>query len=186
MPNLPNCITIIRIVLVPFFFSFLIYYNPAHPSFRIFALVLFLFAMVTDALDGLIARKFNRQTELGTFLVPFADKLLLLSGFLGIAFSQAFVAKPPLWIVVVIVFRDLFIICGLIIIYLNVNRIEIKPNIFGKITTFFQMLTILTVLISVPSAEWIWYTTVAFTILSWIIYIRQGFAFLNASNVKKT
>ena len=186
MLNLPNYITVARIVLVPFFFSFLIYYNPTHPSFRGFALALFLFAMLTDALDGLIARKFNRQTELGTFLDPFADKLLLLSGFLGIAFSQTFIHKPPLWIVVVIVFRDLFIICGLIIIYLNVNRIEIRPNIFGKITTFFQMLTILTVLISLPSAEWIWYATVAFTILSWILYIQQGFAFLNSSTLKKT
>lgn len=186
MPNLPNYITIVRIVLVPFFFSFLIYYNPAHPSFRICALALFIFAMITDALDGFIARKFKHQTELGTFLDPFADKLLILSGFVGITFSNAFMDKPHLWIVVVIIFRDLFIICGLIIIYLNVNRIEIRPNIFGKITTFFQMLTILSVLIPLPAAEWIWYATVAFTILSWIIYIQQGFAFLNSNSLKKT
>lgn len=186
MPNLPNYITIVRIILVPFFFSFLIYYDPAHPSFRIFALVLFLFAMATDAMDGFIARKFNRRTELGTFLDPFADKLLLLSGFLGITFSHAFIDKPPLWIVVVIIFRDLFIICGLIIIYLNVHRIEIRPHLFGKMTTFLQMLTILTVLIPMPFAEGIWYATAAFTILSWIIYIQQGFAFLNSSSLKKT
>ena len=151
-----------------------------------YALVLFIFAMITDALDGLIARKFNRQTELGTFLDPFADKLLLISGFVGISFSEMFFDKPPLWIVIVIIFRDLFIICGLMIIYFNVNRIEIRPNIFGKITTFFQMLTILSVLIPLPAAEWIWYATAAFTILSWIIYIQQGFDFLNLSSPKKT
>ena len=180
MLNLPNYITIIRIVLVPFFFSFLIYYNSAHPEFRFFAIVLFLIAMLTDALDGLIARKFNKQTKLGTFLDPFADKLLLLSGFIGIAFSQSFIIKPALWIVVVIIFRDLFIICGLIIIYLTVNEIEIKPNVIGKVTTFFQMLTVLTVLIRWSNSEWIWLMTAGFTILSWIIYIRQGIVFLNS------
>ena len=183
--NLPNYITIARIVLVPFFFSFLIYYNQNHPNFRILAIILFLVAMVTDALDGLIARKFKKQTKLGTFLDPFADKLLLLSGFLGIAFSQAFVFKPPLWIVVVIVFRDLFIICGLIIIYLTVNHIEIRPNLLGKITTFFQMVTILTVLTHCPYSEWIWFTTAGLTIASWMIYIHQGIRFLNSSNSKK-
>lgn len=185
MLNLPNYITIVRIVLVPFFFSFLIYYNPMHPNFRTFALVLFLAAMVSDALDGLIARKFSSQTKLGTFLDPFADKLLLLSGFLGIAFSTSFTSKPHLWIVVVIVFRDLFIICGLIIIYLTVNRIEIRPNLLGKATTFFQMLTILSILIDWPQTQWIWFVTVGFTILSWLFYIRQGIVYLNHHNIKR-
>lgn len=186
MLNLPNYITIVRIILVPFFFSFLIYYNPIHPNFRTYALILFLIAMISDALDGLIARKFSGQTKLGTFLDPFADKLLLVSGFLGIAFSTSFTSKPHLWIVIVIVFRDLFIICGLIIIYLTVNRIEIQPNLLGKATTFFQMLTILSVLIDWPQAQWIWFTTAAMTILSWIIYIHQGVTFLNHHTVKKT
>lgn len=143
--------------------------------------------MATDAFDGLIARKFKLQTELGTFLDPFADKLLLLSGFLGIAFSGEFYSKPHLWIVIVIVFRDLFIIFGLFIIYMTVNRIEIKPNILGKITTFFQMITILTVLLNWTRVEWIWFATAALTILSWMTYIRQGILFLNSSSaVKKT
>ena len=185
MLNFPNYITIFRIVLVPFFFSFLIYYNQEHPSFRIFALILFVIAMATDALDGLIARKFRLQTKLGTFLDPFADKLLLLSGFLGIAFSHEFYSKPHLWIVIVIVFRDLFIICGLFIIYMTVNQIEIKPNILGKITTFFQMVTILTVLMNGSRVEWVWFTTAALTIMSWIVYIRQGIHFLNSSNQTK-
>ena len=148
---------------------------------------MFVVAIATDALDGLIARKFQLRTKLGTFLDPFADKLLLLSGFLGIAFSGEFYSKPHLWIVIVIVFRDLFIICGLFIIYMTVNRVEIKPNILGKITTFFQMMTILTVLMNWTRVEWIWFTTAALTILSWMTYIRQGILFLNSSSaVKKT
>ncbi len=185
--NLPNYITIFRIVLVPFFFSFLIYYDSEHQNFRLFALILFLIGMVTDALDGLIARKFNKQTQLGKFLDPFADKLLLLCGFLGIAFSDAFVLKPPVWIVIVIVFRDLFIFGGLIIIFFTVNQVEIKPSIFGKITTFLQMLTILSVLMNWTHANWIWFSTAAFTIFSWIIYIRQGILFLNSNSaIKRT
>lgn len=182
--NLPNYITVFRVALIPLFFSFLIYYNPNRPGFKFIALVLFLLAVATDALDGLIARKFNQQTELGTFLDPFADKLLLLSGFLAIAFSQAFIHKPPLWIVVVIVFRDLFIVCGLFIIYLTVNRIEVKPNVIGKITTFFQMLTIITILSDWPNGEWIWFATAGLTVLSGIVYIQQGIRFLNSSDKK--
>ena len=184
--NLPNYITIVRIVLVPFFFSFLIYYNPDRPHFRYLAIILFLFAIATDALDGIIARRFKKQTELGTFLDPFADKLLLLSGFIGIAFSQSFVSKPALWIVITIVFRDLFIICGLLIIFLTVNKIEIRPNMIGKLTTFFQMLTILTVLVDLSHSQWIWFSTAAFTIISWVVYIRQGIEYLNAQSSKKT
>lgn len=187
MLNLPNYITIFRIVLVPFFFSFLIYYNQNHQSFRVLALVLFIIGMITDALDGLIARKKKLQTKLGTFLDPFADKLLLLSGFLGIAFSHEFYSKPHLWIVIVVVFRDLFIICGLFIIYMTVNQIEIKPNLLGKITTVSQMATIVTVLMNWSGVEWFWFMTAALTILSWIVYIRQGILFLNSSNhIKKT
>lgn len=141
--------------------------------------------MVTDALDGLIARRFNQQTKIGTFLDPFADKLLLISGFLAIAFSNSFILKPALWIIVVIVFRDLFIICGLVIIYLTVNRIEIKPNLIGKVTTFLQMLTILSILIQWTRAEWLWDATAALTILSWAVYIWHGIKLLNASGHTK-
>jgi len=184
--NLPNYITIVRIVLVPIFFTCLLYYTPGRPYFRNYSLILFLIAMATDALDGFIARKFKWQTELGTFLDPLADKLLLLSGFIGIACSQTFIHKPALWIVVIVVFRDLFIICGLAIIFITVNRIEIRPNLLGKSTTFFQMLTIVSVLINLPNAEWVWLATVVITICSWLLYIQQGIQYLNAQNSKRT
>ena len=177
--NLPNYITLLRILLVPVFFSFVVYYNDAHIHFRPIALILFLIAVSTDALDGFIARTFKKRTELGTFLDPFADKLLLLSGFLGIAFSSAFVLKPPIWVVIIIVFRDLFIICGLVIIYLTTNRIRIQPNLVGKLTTFFQMLTLLAVLAAWEYSHFVWLAAVFLTILSAVLYLAQGIRLLN-------
>jgi CDP-diacylglycerol--glycerol-3-phosphate 3-phosphatidyltransferase len=165
--------------LVPFFFSFLLYFNEEHPSFRWLALAVFITAVITDALDGLIARHFHQQTKFGTFLDPFADKLLLVSGYLAIVFSSSFQVKPPIWVVVVIVFRDLLIICGLIIIYLATNRLEIKPNVLGKLTTFFQMLTLSLVLLRSNAAVLSWNVTVFFTIVSAMAYIVRGIHLLN-------
>ena len=177
--NLPNYITLFRIVLVPVFFSFLVYYNSEHTFFKTVALILFLIGVATDALDGLIARSFRKQTELGTFLDPLADKLLLLSGFFGILCSTALTVKPPLWIVIVIVFRDLFIVCGLSIIFLTTTKLRIRPNILGKLTTFFQMLTIVSVLTAWTQAHVIWWITVTLTIASSISYLVRGIKLVN-------
>ena len=177
--NLPNYVTIFRIFLVPFFFGFLVYYNADHPTYRLWALSLFLIAIATDALDGTIARGTHQQTELGTFLDPLADKLLLLSGFLGVAFSKAFQIKPPMWVVIVIVFRDLFIICGLAIIFFTTNRMQVKPNILGKLTTFFQMLTLVAVLSEWKYSKPVSFLAAALTILSSIAYLGRGIKILN-------
>ncbi len=177
--SLPNYITIFRIFLVPFFFGFLVYYNADHPTYRLWALFLFLIGILSDALDGTIARSARQQTELGTFLDPLADKLLLLSGFLGVAFSEAFQVKPPMWVVIVIVFRDLFIICGLAIIFFTTNRMQIKPNILGKLTTLFQMLTLVAVLSEWKYANPISLLTAALTILSSLAYLGRGIKILN-------
>jgi CDP-diacylglycerol--glycerol-3-phosphate 3-phosphatidyltransferase len=101
--NLPNYISVFRILLVPIFFMFLIDFDAAHTHYRPIALAIFLVAITTDALDGIIARQLKQQTKLGTFLDPFADKLLLLTAFLGIACTEWFVIKPPNWIVILIV-----------------------------------------------------------------------------------
>ena len=155
------------------------YFNNDHTFFRPLAFVIFLIAITTDALDGLIARNFHKQTELGTFLDPLADKLLLLSGFFGITFSNAFTVKPPIWVVVVVVFRDLFIICGLFIIFLTTSQLRIRPNLLGKTTTFLQMCTILTVLAGWKHSALIWLATAGFTILSAVAYLIRGIKLLN-------
>ena len=177
--NLPNYITLLRIFLVPVFYSFLLYYNSSHTFFRALAIALFLIAISSDAADGFIARTFKKQTELGTFLDPLADKLLLLSGFFGITLSSAFIIKPPIWVIVVIVFRDLFIICGLVIIFVTTRQLRIRPNLLGKLTTFFQMLTILVVLIGWEHSRFVWFGAVSLTIASAFAYLVRGIKLIN-------
>jgi len=178
--NLPNYLTVLRILLVPFFFTFVIYSSSERPTFRFIALAIFVVAVLSDALDGAIARHLKERTKLGTFLDPLADKLLLVSGFLAITFSNAFIIKPPTWIIILIVFRDLFIIGGLGIILLTTNKMPVAPNVLGKVTTFFQMLTIITVLISLNHAKFVWYAAAGLTIISTGSYLFRGIRLLNA------
>ena len=179
--NLPNYITLVRIFLVPIFFSLLAYYNAAAPELRWWALFIFTISMFTDALDGILARRLRQQTRLGTFLDPLADKLLLLSGFLGIAFSNAFPIKPPEWIVIMIVFRDLFLVGGLAIFFMLTSELPIAPNLIGKVTTFLQMMTIVSVLIQWKFSYWVWLPTAACTAVSALSYLLRAIRFLNST-----
>jgi len=141
-------------------------------------------AILTDALDGIIARRLHQRTKLGTLLDPLADKVLLLSGFLGITFSQSFTIKPPVWIVIIIVFRDLFLIGGLMSIFLTITRLPISPNLLGKVTTFCQMVTLIFLLADWPYASIIWSLTAAVTIASAISYLMRGLRLLNHHKVR--
>ena len=183
--NIPNYLTFLRIILVPFFLSSLIYFDPNQPATRHWALSIFLAATLTDALDGFLARRFRWQTKLGTFLDPFADKLLLVCGFLGIASSRAFPMAPPLWAVIVIVFRDLLILGGLAVIFFGTGEITVRPNFLGKMTTFFQMLTIGVILLDWQKAPTIWNITIVLTVASAIVYTIRGFRLLNQHPVSR-
>ena len=177
--NFPNYLTLFRILLVPFVFSYLIYYDNSHPNFRILALALFFTAAVTDAVDGFIARRFHLKTELGSFLDPFADKLLIVTGFFGILFSNGLVIRPPVWVVIIVVFRELLIICGLVIIFLTTKQMHIQPNMIGKITTAFQMATIISVLFQWNFAPTFWIGTAILTVLSGGGYIIRRIRILS-------
>lgn len=167
----PNLITLFRILIVPFFFTTLLYYLPDRDYLRLWAFGLFLLASVTDAIDGVVARLRKETTQLGRFLDPLADKLLLLSGYLGILFAQSFPLLPPRWIIVTIVFRDLVIIAGLVVLYASTGQIEVRPNFLGKMTTGVQMITMLSILLLLPFSPWLWYTTAALTMTSGLVYI---------------
>ena len=115
------------------------------------------------------------------FTDPFVGPPIRISFFifLGINFSQAITFKPPLWIIVIIVFRDLFIISGLTIIFLTTDRLYIRPLFLGKLTTFFQMATIFTVLAQWQYANMIWFIAAFLTIASTVAYLLQGIRVLN-------
>ncbi len=168
--TIPNYITLFRILIVPFFYTALVYYKPDLDYWRIVAVVLFGTACVSDALDGFISRKWNLKSELGTFLDPLADKILLISAFIGLQFS-ALEPKVPLWILILVVFRDIFIVAGLLAVYFTTHSVLIKPNILGKITTFAQMFTIFSALMKFQIVIWFWFLTAALTVASGIVYI---------------
>jgi len=171
--TLPNYITLFRILLVPFFFTALVSYDSGQESNRWIALALFAVAVSTDALDGFLARVMHKKTNLGRFLDPLADKLLLLSGFLGILFVPTLLYRPPLWVTVTIVFRDLVIVAGLVIVYLLNGKLHVRPNFLGKMTTAFQMFTFIAILLEWKMAIPLWYTTAGITILSGITYVAR-------------
>jgi len=174
--TLANRITILRILLVPVFVIFVTYgYYKSMLMFQYAALGVFIFCILTDALDGFIARTFNQQTSLGIFLDPLADKLLLVSAFIFLGLS--FVNKIPLWVSMLVVGREFIILIGWLVVYLfSTKKNNLNPSILGKMTTFFQMITILLCLINLPYQylRWIIFLTVAVTIISTVDYILRG------------
>lgn len=129
--NLPNKLTILRTILIPFFLIAMLW--DAVPYGNWIALAIFAVASVTDMLDGMIARKYNLVTNFGKFMDPLADKLLVCSAM--IAFVE--LGRIPCWIVIVIIARE-FIISGFRLVAAD-NGIVIAAGIWGKIKTAEQM-----------------------------------------------
>jgi len=174
-----NWLTVGRILLVPFFIISLVYYRPGFEVYRIVAFWIFAFAAVTDAVDGFIARRWNQVSKLGTLIDPVADKCLVVSGFLAIALSPAFTLKPPVWIVIVILSREVIILFALFIVTLIGSKISFEPNFLGKVTTVSQMLTLASLLLVLPTSPFLWYISAILTIISGIFYVVRGGKRLN-------
>jgi len=174
--NLPNLLTLMRVLLIPLFVILIIN--------RVFgwALVTFAVAGITDAVDGLIARVTGQRTELGAYLDPIADKLLLSSAFVTLAIIELI----PSWLTVIVVARDIIILIGFLMFFLTNHLPKMGPSLVSKITTFFQISTILLFLISeyhlIPKGLYhqiAIYGVVVFTIISGIHYIFIGTHILN-------
>ena len=138
--NLPNILTALRVVSVPFFIYFILSPNPVY---RIAAFVLFALASITDLIDGYLARKWNQETELGKFLDPLADKALVLGAFITFLFLSD---QVQVWMVLCIIGRDMLITA---LRYLAIHRGKsLRTSMFGKIKTTFQMFSIAVILLS--------------------------------------
>lgn len=181
-----NKISGLRILIIPFFISTLLYYQPQKDYLRFVALGIFLLAISTDAIDGYIARIKNEKTTIGTILDPLADKLLLASGYICTYTVGNFPGgiKLPLWIVVVVVSRDFLIFLGIAIIYLTKGKLRIFPSVWGKLTTFFQMITIVSLLLQLRITGILSYIMVVFTFVSGLSYLKRGINSLNGSDIE--
>ena len=134
--NLPNLLTILRILLVPVFINLLIY------KLYTSALGIFLLASFTDGLDGIIARAANQRTTLGTYLDPMADKLLLTAAFITLSVLQFI----PVWVSVIVVSRDIILVLGALVLHLAQGEFIITPTPLGKATTFLQLVYVILIL----------------------------------------
>lgn len=176
--SIPNYLTLLRILLTPIFFITLISYTPEKEWLRLVALAIFALAALTDALDGLLARFLQQRTALGQMLDPLADKILLVSAYIGLLFVPTLPFRPALWITITIIFRDLILLFGFLTLNFAAIKIEVLPNTWGKLTTASQMLLLCFILLEWPLAIPLAYLTVTFTIVSGIIYITRGLKFL--------
>ncbi len=176
--SIPNYLTLFRILLTPVFFITLVSYTPEKEGLRLVALAIFALAALTDALDGLLARFLKQRTALGQMLDPLADKILLVSAYIGLLFVATLPFRPPLWITITIIFRDLILLFGFFTLNFASVKIEVQPNIWGKLTTVSQMLLLCFILLEWPIAIPLAFLTVTFTIVSGIIYIMRGLKFI--------
>ncbi len=179
--NLPNKLTCLRVLMVPFFVFFLLYQNGEIRSFRIIALVLFIAASLTDLLDGKIARKYNLITDFGKFMDPLADKLLVCSGLI----CMVGLGQLPAWYVIIIISRE-FIISGFRLVASD-NGVVIAASYWGKFKTTFQMILLILLIINMPVfsllTEIMKWAALALTLISLADYIAKNYRILTKGDI---
>jgi len=172
--TIPNLLTVLRIFLAPFFMFMVL-----DGKFLAAFIVIFI-AALTDFLDGLIARKFNMQSEFGRMFDPIADKVLVFCAVVALLVRFGF----PLWLGIIIISRDVFILLAGLLFLIMRKRSELQPNMLGKISTFFQLVSLTVYIVASTLGyyeSWIGiilYMTAAMTIISGIAYIIKGYEIL--------
>jgi cardiolipin synthase (CMP-forming) len=170
--NLPNFITLGRVFSVPFVF-WLLWTGQAKAAF-----FLFVAAGISDAVDGFLAKRYQMQTELGAYLDPLADKLLIVSIYIALGAQ----GQLPLWLVIAVVSRDLAILAGFLLTWMMNHPAEVKPVLISKLNTLAQIVLAAVVLadegfgIGLETVRWAlaWITGVL-TVASLVSYSRTWF-----------
>lgn len=169
--NIPNSLTLLRILLVPVFIGFMTY------GVYGVALLVLLVAGLTDAIDGLLARRWNQQTRLGAVLDPLADKLLLTSGFITLSILHLI----PSWLVILVVSRDVILLLGTVVAHVTGTPIDGTPTFWGKGTTALQLGYVLLVILltwldlGLSLLTPLLVATVGFTLTSGLHYVYRGY-----------
>ncbi len=179
-----NKITILRMLLIPFFVVEVLYYtregNEVH---RLLAILSFAIAAICDGVDGYVARRYNQRSELGAILDPLADKLLLVSGVVVLSFDHApYLDSVPLWLTGTIIGRDILILIGMLVIQFMVGKVKVRPRALGKVATVLQMAVVLWIMLKWPQA-WLRSLTLGaalFTGVSGLLYVWDGSRQLSA------
>ena len=174
--NLPNFLTLCRLASIPIVLTFL-----SRQRYTA-ALYVFAAAAITDGLDGTVARWFDSRTELGAFLDPFADKLMLVSSFIVLTID----GQLPGYLLSVVAIRDIVIVVGyLMISFFTGERVPVRPSMMGKLSTFLQLCCVIAVLARAgvywpASFNALLITTVAVTAASFVHYMYRGLVWLRS------
>ncbi len=168
--NIPNTLTFFRFLLVPVFLLFLL------NGYVVQALITFIMAGVTDALDGAVARMTNSITEIGMLLDPLADKALVLTALI----TLTAMGKIPIWLTLTVFVRDVVVVTGGIIIYKRKYKVKMRPVIAGKLATFLLLALLVTTLLGMYIGRgfmfliYLSWLTTAMVIMSGVQYVLRG------------
>src|SRR4029453_13426265 len=170
-----NQLTLLRMLLIPAFVILVLYGQLG------WALIVFVTAGITDGLDGLIARRSGQHTQLGAWLDPMADKLLLVTTYVVLTLPGLGLAnRLPLWLTVLIISRDVIIVLTVTIVNLAIGRRTFRPSIYGKTATATYILTAVFAMLfnylgyhSVVVDVFV-YASLAITLISSLHYIRHA------------
>jgi len=176
--TIPNLLTLLRVLIVPVFAISVVYGQLAA------ACALFVFAALTDLLDGLVARRLNQASQLGAFLDPMADKLLMVTAFVLLCIPSAHVAlRVPAWVTVLAIARDVVIGLFALQAYPNYDPSHFRPSPLGKVTALVEMAVVSLVLLhnaAGPAAPlgfffpWSFYAVAFFVIVSGVHYFARA------------
>ena len=164
--TLATKITVLRILAIPLFIIALV------ENQVLWARSIFVVCVLSDAVDGAIARFRGERTPLGTFLDPAADKLLMVSTYI----TLTYLGLIPAWAFITVLSRDLIILLGWSVVYILTGNAKVEPRLLGKITTVMQMATAVTRLFDLPAPVYhtVLHVMIALTIVSAFDYIWVG------------
>ena len=177
--TVPNILTVFRMVLIPVFVSLLFYQR------FLLALAIFVLAGLTDGLDGLLARRFDQRSQLGTILDPIADKLMLVTAFIVLSMRSVY-PEPvpshlpiPFWVTVAVISRDVFIIVGAAAINIVTGFRGFRPSLLGKVNTTVQIVAIGIIMLaaSVPYGTGYYLPTLYATVFAFAVVSGAHYVF---------
>lgn len=179
--NLPNKLTVLRVIMIPFFVVALMLQGGENHTLRLAAAVIFIIAGLTDLLDGKIARKYHLVTNFGKFMDPLADKLLVCAALICLVELK----QLPAWMVIVIVSRE-FIISGFRLVAAE-QGLVIAASYWGKFKTTFQMIAVVLLILNIPALSMITllvtWIALLLTVVSLVDYIAKNYKVLTEGSI---
>ena len=174
--SLANKISLFRILLAPCLVASLVYYHPTRDWLRYLTLGLFVLGILTDALDGFVARSKQQQSQLGTVLDPVADKVLILSTLISLSLIRGLPdwMRIPAWFNLIVLSRDAILVAGIALIFAFTGTLSVRPSLLGKATIVAQMAVIPVVLLQWPIKTEALTLAALLSVLSGIGYLRTG------------